>query len=176
MTPARRFARRELAWITVVVAAMLLPVVTVFLGGALWEVGLGHWFGDTTPEWIVPTVILPLGALGPTLFAASIVWIRALRRDAPFDSRRHRLRFHAMAAYLGVLVPISVVGLLGLLGRDADGSRAVDFFLGALVLPIQSLVLALPVFVLLYWPRLVFPSLSGLASEGGTATSRSPRS
>lgn len=171
-----RFARREFLWALVTLGTLLLPLAASFLVLALFEDRVRDPARSELRLWVQGGVLFPFLILVPTINAIVIVLLRAVRQRRPFASRHASFRFHALAAYAGALVLFIAIALLDVLSRrEAGYSRAPEFFIDLLMLPLQSLAVSIPVFVLLYWPRVVFPSLSGLASDG-PATSRTPRS
>ena len=157
--------RHELRWSGLVVGQMVLLTLIWVAWGLLWEVpGLQPWIegaGHQMEGLMVVTWLLTL----PLLVAVALILGRAMLRGSAFTTRSARFRFHAASCYVATAACLAAFGIL----------QRTEFRSALLALPVAILPAAV-LLPFLYWPRLVFPSMSGLQDHADPPTPAAPHS
>jgi hypothetical protein len=157
--------RRELRWGALVSGQMLVLTLIWVAWGLLWErPSVQPWLeqaGHQMEGLMVLTVVLTV----PMFVAIALVLLRAFVSRSAFRSRSARFRFHAFSCYLAAAVCLVALALAQL-----PEIRSVLLAFAVAILPAAVL---LP---FLYWPRLVFASMSGLEEHADRPTPSAPRS
>ena len=151
---------REAIWLLVALAQPLLVLVLCASADELGRLNPIYPFLRLLPEPQGESILLPmfvsLTIAVVSLGAALIVWAWLVLHDGAFPDPGRRLRVHVWASLAtGVVVATLFAAFL-------DQLRARPSLPIVLVGATTLAALALPV---LYWPRVAFASLSGLAPD-----------